>query len=197
MPDIYGPSNGSYIERLEQIAGEKSGGSLLNVSPDNVPYIMHVLFREARHKAEILVKDINAAAYTHPLVILDVLHFLQDFPQAALDILSEKEPDPSSALLSALKDAGFQDRVAVAQVPVVAQETYPEYFILIDGKYSRFESMKRQGSMPSLYATILFGNGGSPKIKSLQRIFTRLRDLSSIKPLAALRSRAPEVTYGL
>jgi hypothetical protein len=159
----------AYRALVDAAAGAEDGRIVLNRTSEHASIIMEYLFRKAHDRVEIVTGRLTDSTYGTDETIKAALTFLAGNPDAAIDILAEREIALDNKLMTAVRDAGFAERVVVTHVPATIQASYQDHVIISDGVHYRYQ--KNRGDCA---ATVQFGSNGA--VGKLREDFLKLKE---------------------
>jgi hypothetical protein len=159
----------TYRKFVEAVAQMADGKPIFNRSPAHAAVVVEYIIGGASEKIDIITGRLYEQVYGVPTVVEAAMRFLRSQPTASMRILSEELIAPNHPLLSAIKSAGFQDRVSMKVLPKEIAASTPYHFALADSNSFRFESDKTQ-----MEAVVQFGKDDIGR--KLDITFNRLWD---------------------
>ena len=118
IPDSTVPDS-IFRELVDIIARSRNSANTIACAiPRRAAVVMEHFFKQAHEKVCILTPDLQEAIYATPEVIAAATHFLRNDSMGKIELLVKEGFDAAAhPLITALRAAGFQDRVDLWSVP--------------------------------------------------------------------------------
>ena len=174
-----------YRDRVNRIAGKRSGGAIYNGSLEHAAVVVEALLTNANREVMILTGNLNTRVYGRDDVVMQAKLFLANNADNRLRILMEEDDMRNRRLHPLLRELSEYEGFSVRHVPEGIQAAYGFHFVAADDDCYRFE---RDKSKP--FAIAAFGDkkGGGGLASFFDKAWDRCRDLTTIESNAVSTS---------
>lgn len=159
-----------YRDRVNRIAGERSGGAIYNGSVEHAAVVVEALLANASSEVMILTGNLNTRVYGRDDVVMQAKLFLANNADNRVRILMEEDNPRNRRLHPLLQELCSYEGFSARYVPQDLQESYGFHFAVADDDCYRFEEDK---SKP--FAVGVFGD--EERGSRLKRFFEARWDL--------------------
>ena len=129
-----------YRAFVQERANAEDGQVVLNRTTEHAAVVLSIVFDKADRLVEIVSGELDDSVWSVEAVILSAIAFLQRDAAASIHVVVEQNLDlVGNGFLSALRDAGFLDRIRLFRAPAELTQQYRYHFIVADGRHYRFQ----------------------------------------------------------